>query len=582
MQRNVTDILSDWFYRLPNGYATEPYNDLELQVLEQVLIQQGIDSTPILQRMRGEINEVEISQRPNINPTDLKEGLVCVAIETLPRHRLIIEEVSKLLFETPTEESISEILGDKLAPFLNDAIARANIPSYKMANGAEWIEWFFTAPIIDARTSRKTFMNGFSAGMAILETKEFNFPDTANVDRSKVLDDIKKYASQAIEKGWKGDADLKFGPDRWNPADIMIFKEGKPPSNITSYAPPGAPTIGNKESLNGIFHNEPGSDRPVIAISLKEAKAQGGKVSTFSKMIKPAEHWPSGVTADITPEQKSHLRILYFLTHEPGQPVPAIAKYGDHNDPYTQEVGIEITPKVFKANPKPDYVLRKWNQGNNEFKNGLKMDELGRSIFGPELNEKWFDLELHKKYKQTVRKDLIKAYSDERNAFKTNLQKYSAIKLDDQLYDIKDLSEFNMMKKLAIAKYFNYVVANFNTGDFKGTVLKQLADASGPLVALTMMAVGQSGASPTFYKCFGNEKSLDGGKVEIFHGDGELRLSEDQELTLNDSPKYGGYNISYNVDVYNGDTKHSTHETDLDLRFSKWVIRVEIGKYSQI
>jgi hypothetical protein len=97
-----------------------------------------------------------------------------------------------------------------------------------------------------------------------------------------------------------------------------------------------------------------------------------------------------------------------------------------------------------------------------------------------------------------------------------------------------------------------------------------------------MMAVGQSGASPTFYKCFGSEKSLDGGKVEIFHGDGELRLSDNQELTLNDSPKYGGYNVSYNVDVYNGDTKHSTHATDLDLRFSKWVIRVEIGKYSQI
>ena len=173
-------------------------------------------------------------------------------------------------------------------------------------------------------------------------------------------------------------------------------------------------------------------------------------------------------------------------------------------------------------------------------------------------------------------------YTEQRKAFKINLQKYSAIKLNDQLYDIKDLSEFNMMKKLAIARYFNYVVANFNAGDFKGTVLTQLAQASGPLVALTMMAVGQSGASPTFYKCFGSEKSLDGGKVEIFHGDGELRLSDNQELTLNDSPKYGGYNVSYNVDVYNGDTKHSTHATDLDLRFSKWVIRVEIGKYSQI
>lgn len=582
MQSNITDILREWFYRLPNGYAMEPYDNTELQVLSKILKEQGIDSTRIIQHMSGEIVEVENLQRPSINATDLKEGLVCIAIETLPTHKSIIEEVVTLLFEKPTDKSIYEILGDKITPFLNNAITSAEKESHRMPGGAEWLDWFFNTPLLDARTSRKTFMNGFSAGNAILTTNEFKFPSSALVDRSKVLDGIKKYASKAIEKGWKGDAELKFGPDRWSPADIMIFKDGGAPSNITSYAPPGAPTIGNEESLNGIFHNEPGSDKPVIAISLKEAKAQGGKVSTFSKMIKPSDTWPDGASASSTPEEKDQLRTLFLLTPEPGQPVPAIAKYGDHNGPYDQERGMQITPNVFKSNPTDKYLDRKWNERIGDLKRSLKTDKLAESLFGSEVTEKWFDVTLHEKYKQTVRNELIDLYTEQRKAFKTNLQKYSAIKLNDQLYDIKDLSEFNMMKKLAIARYFNYVVANFNAGDFKGTVLTQLAQASGPLVALTMMAVGQSGASPTFYKCFGSEKSLDGGKVEIFHGDGELRLSDNQELTLNDSPKYGGYNVSYNVDVYNGDTKHSTHATDLDLRFSKWVIRVEIGKYSQI
>lgn len=582
MQRNVTDILREWFYRLPNGYAIEPYNDIELQVLEQVIVDNGIDPNRIIQRLRGDIIEAQKLQRPSINATDLKEGLVCIAIQTWSDHKSIIQEISKLLFEKPTDLSINEILGDASREFLKDAKEAAAEESHKMADGPEWLEWFFNTPLSDARTSRKTFMNGFSAGKAILTTTEFKFTDTAKVDRSQVLDDIKTYASQAIQKGWEGDTKLRFGPDRWNPADIMIFKDGSPPSNITSYAPPGAPTIGNEESLNGIFHNEPGSDRPVIAISLKEAKAQAGKAGTLTTIIKPSEHWPSGETAEFSTEEKNQLRTLYLITKEKGQSVPAIAKYGDHNGPYDQETGMQITPKEFKHERGEKYYLRKWNEQTGDLRRSLKTDKLAESLFGSEVNEKWFDVTLHEKYKQTVRNDLIKAYSDERKAFKTNLQKYTAIKLKDQLYDIKDLSEFMMMKKLGIARYFNYVVANFNTGDFKGTVLKQLATASGPLVALTMMAVGQSGASPTFYKCFGSEKSLDGGKVEIFHGDGELRLSDDQELTLNDSPNYGGYDISYNVDVFNGDTKHSTHETLLNLRFSKWTIRVEIGKYKAV
>ena len=98
MQKNLTNILNDWFYRLPNGYATEPYNDLELQVLEQVLIQQGIDSTPIIQSLRGDIIEPTQLKRPNINATHLKEGLVCVAIQTWSDHKSIIQEISKLLF----------------------------------------------------------------------------------------------------------------------------------------------------------------------------------------------------------------------------------------------------------------------------------------------------------------------------------------------------------------------------------------------------------------------------------------------------------------------------------------------------
>ena len=48
MEKKITDILAEWFYRLPNGYAIEPYDDSELKVLEQILKEEGIDSNAIL------------------------------------------------------------------------------------------------------------------------------------------------------------------------------------------------------------------------------------------------------------------------------------------------------------------------------------------------------------------------------------------------------------------------------------------------------------------------------------------------------------------------------------------------------
>ena len=55
MKRNIQDILREWFYRLPNGYAIPPYDDMELQVLSKILTESSIDPKPILESLRGDI-----------------------------------------------------------------------------------------------------------------------------------------------------------------------------------------------------------------------------------------------------------------------------------------------------------------------------------------------------------------------------------------------------------------------------------------------------------------------------------------------------------------------------------------------
>ena len=51
MKRNITDILTEWFYRLPNGYAIEPYVETELQVLSKILTENNIDPKPIIKNL---------------------------------------------------------------------------------------------------------------------------------------------------------------------------------------------------------------------------------------------------------------------------------------------------------------------------------------------------------------------------------------------------------------------------------------------------------------------------------------------------------------------------------------------------
>ena len=79
MQSNITDILREWFYRLPNGYAIEPYSDVEIQVLEQVLTENGINSTPIIESI---LNEAPADNQFIPGKDDLKTDTTIQSDET--------------------------------------------------------------------------------------------------------------------------------------------------------------------------------------------------------------------------------------------------------------------------------------------------------------------------------------------------------------------------------------------------------------------------------------------------------------------------------------------------------------------
>ena len=66
---NQQDIIREWFYRLPNGYANPPYSKKEMDVLHEVLAQNGMNGS-IFAKEIFKPTAVELINQPSIDITE--------------------------------------------------------------------------------------------------------------------------------------------------------------------------------------------------------------------------------------------------------------------------------------------------------------------------------------------------------------------------------------------------------------------------------------------------------------------------------------------------------------------------------
>ena len=124
MQRNVTDILNEWFYRLPNGYAIEPYGDTELQVLSKVLTENDIDPKPIIKNIKEapadhqfipgkdklKTNTEPVPEEGNTDYNTAIKRRLQVDVIPIPKGNYRVEEGSFDLDINPADKEIFELL----------------------------------------------------------------------------------------------------------------------------------------------------------------------------------------------------------------------------------------------------------------------------------------------------------------------------------------------------------------------------------------------------------------------------------------------------------------------------------------
>ena len=129
MINNIPDILSEWFYRLPDGYAIKPYNQAELQVLEEILLENKIDSKDIIKSLKED--DFQLDQAFN-NAKPVKEA---------PGDDQFIPGKDDLQVDTSQNEETEDVgpsaeYNEAIKQRLNVQVIPRAVGSYKMKGGS--------------------------------------------------------------------------------------------------------------------------------------------------------------------------------------------------------------------------------------------------------------------------------------------------------------------------------------------------------------------------------------------------------------------------------------------------------------
>lgn len=573
MQVNFEDILTEWSYRLPKGYPTmvdgKFIDRAEVEILNEILRDMGHSQVPLPESVE-EVSE-EVTKKPMVgNDTSLKEGLVCLMYDVLKDKNI----AAKLKELQPLLRNKREVLDPKQVKLVITAISktfRANQKNYGAGasmpqNLDQFVDYVFTTRIpVDI----ETLTNALSAAQTI-----HNKIGLGTIIRNADFDKIRARAVQLI----KQDYGITLQADNWCPGDVYLVLDKGAISVATS-----AKTVNvGKDSINSVFKKNSG----IVAISLKEEKAQAGKATTFAEKV-----FTNTFKADLDPTAqygtsdnkglaKLTSKITRFEEYFYGP-----AKGGRRSQSYINAISKKgvvhgSVNAILKAAGYPTITSKDIVQSPDEktfYKNNKPVfDNIVRSI--EKLKKLMGGSNNLKKVEST--------FVTSRDKFVKDLQKFKIeITAENNLKFAKAIQKENedavsvLSKKTAAYELASLIIDRWTDKNAQiSPAYKKIQEMTNPFVALTAFAIASAGISPSFHKVIGNSKSMFGGHDAWFDAKATVDIdSKTSKITLVDSVKQSGFLLKYTTLL--GNVKYSTK---LVFRFSGSEIRIEVQELKQI
>lgn len=573
MQVNFEDILTEWSYKLPKGFPTmvdgKFIDRAEVEILNEILRNMGHSQVPLPESVE-EVSE-EVTKKPMVgNDTSLKEGLVCLMYDVLKDKNI----AAKLKELQPLLRNKREVLDPKQVKLVITAISktfRANQKNYGAGasmpqNLDQFVDYVFTTRIpVDI----ETLTNALSAAQTI-----HNKIGLGTIVRNADFDKIRARAVQLI----KQDYGITLQADNWCPGDVYLVLDKGAISVATS-----AKTVNvGKDSINSVFKKNSG----IVAISLKEEKAQAGKATTFAEKV-----FTNTFKADLDPTAqygtsdnkglaKLTSKITRFEEYFYGP-----AKGGRRSQSYINAISKKgvvhgSVNAILKAAGYPTIASKDIVQSPDEktfYKNNKPVfDNIVRSI--EKLKKLMGGSNNLKKVEST--------FVTSRDKFVKDLQKFKIeITAENNLKFAKAIQKENedavsvLSKKTAAYELASLIIDRWTDKNAQiSPAYKKIQEMTNPFVALTAFAIASAGISPSFHKVIGNSKNMFGGHDVWFDAKATVDIdSKTSKITLVDSVKQSGFLLKYTTLL--GNVKYSTK---LVFRFSGSEIRIEVQELKQI
>jgi hypothetical protein len=504
------------------------------------------------------------------NDTSLKEGLVCLFFDVLKNSSISSQIDSiypKIIAQDPNLDknkikSICESITKVFNSNKNNYGSGKSMPE----NLDKYVEYVFLTG-----NEISTVTNAISAAKNIRKSINSN----GQIIRNESFDKIRANAVKLAK-----DYNINLLPDNWCPGDVYLVVD----KSYVGKAEKATSLNVGKDSLNSLFKKTDG----LIAISLKEEKAQAGKATTFAKTVfentfeaklDPSEKYGTSDNKELAKLSANITRFeeYYYGKSKSGKRpqsyINALTKDGQihrsvNNILYSAGLDKLKTNDIVGINAK--------NENQFYTKNKKIFLSIENAIKGlkAKLNQK----DSSKK----VKEDFVKS----RNAFISDIKKYKVeVEAKNNQAFIKEIEEKNedpvsvLSKKTSTYELASVIIKKWTDKNTEiSPAYKKIQQMSNPFVALTAFAIAEAGISPSFWKVIGSSKDLNKGESHFFDAKATVDIdSKTSPIKLIDSPEQSGFLLSYITTL-----GKDNFSTKLVFRFSGAEIRIEVQELKKI
>jgi len=564
----IEDILLEWSYRLPNGIPTIGEGVIgtfeEVELLNQILQERGLDPIPNSNPPQP-IEEAAVSL--GSDPTDTKEGLVCLLVDAGLTDPQLFQSYRALLdkkLDPKTRAKGSKQLVDKLKWTYKRYGSHYKSPG--LVNAASWIE--HTLRDVSKKTVDLVTLNNAVAAADAICLRFGSLAKPGHVHRDSLFGSIRKKAVQLIDSNYQIKGYL---PDNWCPGDIYLILN---PSGVDASLKASSLNIGAK-SLNAQFYGSDNKKAPIVALSLKMESAQGGKGTTFLKTVivqgVSKEEMVGGAA-----ETKSLILFRNVKRH--------LTKYYLQSDAWRKSDLILdkvrkslIALKLPDAPTKPTEIAKlKVYLKNNKDAITQAITKIDRKLSGS-LN-------------------VVSTFQQAYTNFINNLKSKNITKIKGNALDfIKSIEQANRQAnggKLNLVQYNEMLAQKAATYKLASSLMEKWTDKTkkvspafaehlkkvkNPFVAITLYAIAQHGLNPNFFKVVGKDSGATGSLDEFPSNSQVDETMSADSLEIKDSPSRAGFNIEYMLNI-----NSHVYKTTLSFRFASSTIRVEVNRLERV